>query len=129
MSPRDTLTSADRIALATYPQLWRITELRGAGWFFRPLLAETGVELLTGARLWPDGWSDAIAIRDLTDARAFRCDPASGEVWMREGGLVEVIDGLIELAAPHEPGAPRLVKATAPQLWTPAAGPHHAYNR
>jgi hypothetical protein len=127
VNPRDNLTAADQIALATYPQLWRIIELRGAGWFFKPVRIDGKLELLTGARLWPDGWSDAIAIRNLGDARAFRCDPASGEVWMREGGLVEVIDGLIELPAPHEPGAPRLVKASAPELWTPAAGPQHAF--
>jgi hypothetical protein len=70
-------------------------------------------------RIWPDGWSDAIAIRDLGDARAFRCDPAGGEVWKREGGLVEVIDGLVDLPAPDQPNAPRLAKATAPELWVP----------
>jgi hypothetical protein len=72
--------------------------------------------------MWPGGWSDAIAIRDLTDAKAFRCDPAGGEVWKHEGGLVEVVDGLTDLPAPHEPHAPRLVKARAPGLWLPAGG-------
>jgi hypothetical protein len=122
VNPRDTLTAADRRALAAYPQLGRVLELRGVGWFFRPLLVEGRVELLTGARMWPDQWSDAIAIRNLGDARAFRCDPAGGEVWKHEGGLVEVIDSLVALPAPHEPHAPRLVKATAPKLWTPAGG-------
>jgi hypothetical protein len=92
VNPRDNLTSADRIALATYPQLWRIVELReSGGWFFRPLLVEGRVELLTAARMWPDQWSDAIAIRNLGDARAFRCDPAGGEVWKREGLRREVL--------------------------------------
>lgn len=39
-----------------------------------------------------------------------------GEVWKREGGLVEVIDGLVELLAPDDPKAPQLAKATAPEL-------------
>ena len=113
------LTGTDRAALAVYPQLERLIELRESGWFFRPVLVDRELELLTGVRMWPDGWSDAVAIRDLGDARAFRCDPAGGEVWQREGGLVDVIDALADLPAPHEPGAPRLVKAAAPDLWLP----------
>jgi hypothetical protein len=53
------------------------------------------------------------------DAKAFRCDPAGEVVWQREGGLVEVIDGLLQLPGPNESGAPRLVKARAPKLWVP----------
>src|SRR5690349_5717190 len=94
------LTAADRAALAVYPELRRLIDLRdGGGWFFQPVQHERDLELLTGARTWLDGWSDAIAIRDLIDARAFRCDPLGGEVWKREGGLIEVIDGLLELPA------------------------------
>lgn len=107
-------------ALTLYPELQRLVELReGAGWFFQPVAVDRELELVTGARVWPDGWSDAIAIRSLGDARAFRCDPAGGEVWKREGGLIEVLDGLVELPAPYDPKAPRLVKAQAPTLWTP----------
>lgn len=108
-----------------YPELARLVELRhGHGWFFQPVHVRGELELLAGARVWPDGWSDAIAIRDLGDATAFRCDPAGGEVWQREGGLVDVADALAELPAPNEPGAPRLVKGTAPRLWTPDTGVH-----
>jgi hypothetical protein len=114
------LTTADRAALAAYPQLERLISLRdGGGWFFQPVQVQGELELLTGWRRWPDGWSDAIAIRDLGDARAFRCDPLGGEVWKREGGLVEVIDGVVELPAVDDPRAPQLVKARAPELWTP----------
>jgi hypothetical protein len=97
-----------------------LRELReDGGWVFQPVLVASELELLVGARVWPQGWSDAIAIRDVSDARAYRCDPDGGEVWQREGGLVEVIDGLLELPAPDQPGAPRLVKAKAARLWTP----------
>lgn len=118
------LTATDQAALAAYPQLQRLVELRdGGAWFFHPVQVDGVLELLTGARMWPGHWSDAVAIRDAGDARAFRCDPAGGEVWKREGGLVDVIDGLVELPAAGDPKAPRLVKATAPVLWTPAPRP------
>jgi hypothetical protein len=114
------LTTADQAALKLYPELGRLIDLRdGGGWFFQPVQVEGELELVAGARMWPDGWSDAIAVRDVGDARAFRCDPAGGEVWQCEGGLVEVVDGLVELPGPDQPNAPRLVKARAPQLWVP----------
>jgi hypothetical protein len=116
------LTIADRAALAAYPQLCRLIELRGGGgWFFRPVQVNGQLELLTGSRVWPLGWSDAMAIRDLGDTKAFRCDPAGGAVWKHEGGLVDVLDALLELPAPDEPKAPRLVRGKAPALWTPGA--------
>jgi hypothetical protein len=109
----------ERAAVARYPELQRLIDLRQCGgWSFQPVQVDGHLELLTGARVWPDGWSDAIAIRDRGDAKAFRCDPAGGEVWGREGSLAEVIDGLLELPEPGQPGAPTLVKARA-QLWTP----------
>jgi hypothetical protein len=114
------MTEADQAALAAYPELRGLIELRdGGGWFFRPVWIEGQLELLAGARVWPGGWSDAIAIRDLGDARAFRCDPAGGEVWKHEGSLAGAIAALAELPAPNEPGAPRLVKARPPRLWIP----------
>jgi hypothetical protein len=107
-------------ALVACPGLRRLRELReSGGWFFQPVLVASELELLVGARVWPQGWSDTIAIRDVGDARGFRCDPDGGEVWQRAGGLVEVIDGLLELPAPDQPGAPRLVKAKTARLWTP----------
>jgi hypothetical protein len=117
-SPR--LTADDQAAVTKYPALWRLVQLREGGqWFFQPVVVDGELELVTGARMWAGRWSDAIAIRDLGDARGLRCDPAGGEVWKREGGLVEVVDGLVELPPPDDPKAPRLVKGRAPRLWTP----------
>jgi hypothetical protein len=100
--------------------LRRLRELcEGGGWFFQPVLVASELELLVGVRAWPHGWSDTIAIRDLGDAKACRCDPAGGEAWQCAGGLVEVIDGLLELPAPDQAGAPRLARAEAATLWTP----------
>jgi hypothetical protein len=118
------LTDSDRAAVALYPELRRLIILRqDRRWHFVPNYRLGDVELLVGARVWrPEGWSDAIAIADHDDARAFRCDPAGGEVWGREGGFAEVIDSLIELPAPDEPDAPRLVRGPARRLWVPDAG-------
>lgn len=118
------LTGTDRISLTLYPELSRILEMReGNRWVLGFESDDSGTILLVhGARMWPGGWSEAVAIRGRDDARACRLDPAHGEVWLREGGLVDVLDGLIDLPAPHEPNAPRLVRAgTAPQLWLPAS--------
>ena len=63
------LTTAHHAALVCYPELARLIELRQAhGWLFQPIQVHGEVELLTGVRIWPLGWSDAIAIRDLGDA-------------------------------------------------------------
>jgi hypothetical protein len=114
------LTQTDIAAVAQYPELLRLLSLREqSAWRFMPEYRDGELELLTGARVWSDGWSDAIAIRNRDDAKAFRCDPAGGEVWGREGGLADVLDPLIELPAPYAPHAPMLVKARAPRLWTP----------
>jgi hypothetical protein len=116
-----TLTDSDHVAVALYPELRRLVILReDRRWLFSPNYRLGEMVLVVGVRVWPpEGWSDAIAIANRDDARAYRCDPAGGEVWGREGGLAEVIDGLIELPAPNEPSAPRLVKATAQRLWAP----------
>jgi len=90
------------------------------GGFFQPIQVEGELELVTGSRMWPERWSDALAIRGQGDAKGFRCDPVGGVVWQREGGLVEVVEGLVELPGPDEPGAPQLVKSRAPRLWVPS---------
>lgn len=112
---------ADRATLATYPQLHRLTELRDAGgWIFHLVRVDGELHLLVGTRMWPLGWSDAIAIRDVGDAKAFRCDPDGDEVWTYEGGLADVIDAVMELPAPDDPKAPRLVKARGSELRLPS---------
>lgn len=116
-----TLTQTDIAAVRLYPELLRLILLRDRSlWRFLPEYRDGELELVTGVRVWPDGWTEAIAIRSQDDAKAFRCDPAGGEVWGREGGLAEVLDGLVDLPAPHARHAPHLVKARAPRLWVPA---------
>lgn len=117
-----TPSSADRVAVRLYPELRRLISLRDQGdWQFFVRKDEM-IDLLAGFRIWPLGWTEAIAIADRDDAKAYRCDPAGGVVWGREGGLAEVIDGLAALPAPGEPGAPRLVRGPANRLWVPNVG-------
>ncbi|GAB3489116.1 hypothetical protein [Amycolatopsis cihanbeyliensis] len=113
--------NATEQALAAYPELRRLMELRDAGWMFLPHTDPDG-ELVEvrGVRAWPGtGSADALLVRYVTDAAALRSS-ADGVVWQREGGLVEVVDGLLTLPAPGTPGAPRLVRGSAPgKLWLP----------
>lgn len=117
------VTDGDRQSLTLYPELRRLLELReGYRWVFEVERDGIGeIQLVVGGRLWPSGWSEAVAIRDLHDVCGCRLDPAHGEVWMREGGLVEVIDELVTLPAPGQPGTPRLVRGRPlpRELWLP----------
>jgi hypothetical protein len=91
----------------------------GRAWCFKTIERDGQIELLECSRARHDGWSDAMAIRDVGDARAYRCNATGDIVWTREGSLVEVIDALMNLPAPDAPGAPRLVIGPGPSLWKP----------
>jgi hypothetical protein len=113
------VNTVDRAAVALYPNLQRLIDLRHGGWTFQPIHTSGELVMLAGWRLWPLDWSDAIAIRDLGDAKAYRCNPDGGEVWGKEGSLLDVLNELIELPEPGQPSAPTLVKGRPPTLWTP----------
>ena len=106
-------------ALAEFPELRRLIDLREAGWVFLPGFEDGELIEVHGVRTWPGGWADGIRVRYTTDAAALRVDHDGGVVWQREGTLCEVADGLLALPPPSAPGAPRLVKATGPLVWTP----------
>jgi hypothetical protein len=107
--------TAIEAALAAFPELQRLADLRDAGWSFLPI-TEDGGELveLRGVRAWPGGYADALRVIYRTDAAGLRIDHTGGVVWQREGGLVEVVDALLTLPAPDTPGAPRLVCGRSP---------------
>jgi len=109
----------DRAAVAAFPELQRLIDLRDAPWTWLPGIRDGDLVEVHGVRAWPGGWADAIRIRYTTDATALRIDSTGGVVWSLEGTLAEVTDGLTDLPDPNELGAPRLVKGTAPNLWTP----------
>ena len=114
------MRSVDQAAVREFPVLqWLIRLREEGGWTFVPIHTDGVLILLTGVRTWPDGWSDAFAMRDAGEARAYRCNPVGDVVWCREGDTAEALGGLLDLPAPTDPRAPRLAIGTAPRLWTP----------
>lgn len=111
-------SDAAREAIAAFPELAQLADLREAGWTFT-VTAESGQLVdVRGVVVWPGGWADALKVRAPTDAAGVRVDQDGGVVWRREGGLVEVLDGLLELPLPGDRLAPRLVRGSV-RLWTP----------
>lgn len=105
---------AERAAVAAFPALQRLLDLRDVGWQFQ----RTEVEV-RGFRTWPGAWADAIAVRYTSDAFGVRVDLDGGVVWRKEGSLLDVVDGLLALPTPGDQFAPRLVLGGLPGLWTP----------
>jgi hypothetical protein len=80
-------------------------------------------DLLVYIHPWPDGSTDALAVKGETDALAERTNPDGDPVWRHEGTLTDAIDALREVPPPNAANAPRLVlpgRATRPDLWRPA---------
>lgn len=107
-------------ALAAYPELASLMALNGAWRWMPPPRDESTGEMteLHGIRTWANsGEVDAIRVRTVTDAMGVRVDADNGVLWQREGGLTEVVHGLLELPEPGDRLAPRLVKRTESGLW------------
>ncbi|GAA3025327.1 hypothetical protein [Actinokineospora globicatena] len=109
--------NAAAAALTAHPELQRLFDMEGAGWHFVALRSEGSVVQIKAVLVWPDRWTDAILIHNHDDAGGLRLDPDGGIVAEHSGGMVEVIDFLLDLPAPGAPGAPSLVKARGPELW------------
>ncbi|WP_284740299.1 hypothetical protein [Amycolatopsis sp. RTGN1] len=103
------------------PAIEPLTTLMARGWELQPEFDNDGrLERFTGARTWDeDGFVDALRVKSETDAAAIRMDRAGGKVWEREGDALDVLHQLVDLPAPNDPLAPRLVVGSAPRLWTP----------
>lgn len=114
------------LAWAEFPELQRLADLQNAGWrLFAVKAGDGAVMRIDGMHVWPDpdhpeaDWVDTVMVLSPTDAKALRANPDNDVVWNREGTLGDVVDGLLALQPPGTPGAPRLVKGSAPRLWTP----------
>jgi hypothetical protein len=104
-------------ALAEFPALQRLIDLRDAGWIFLPTLDAGGTVIeVHSVRTWPGGWADALRVRYTTDARGLRTDHTGGITWQRDGTLDEIVDELITLPSPSGRHAPRLVIAQTSML-------------
>lgn len=111
-------------ALAAYPELQRLLDLDAAGWtWMPPPLDESGHPIeIHGFRSWGrTGQVDGLRVRSLTDAAAVRTDWEGGVLWRQDGGLVDVVERLLELPPPGSPFAPRLVRGLTPaeRRWMP----------
>ena len=108
-------------ALAAYPQLQRLIDMRHAGWRFS-LVPYESITNVKGLYVWFTAslpWGDMIQIRNINDAAAVRLNPRKEMVWKYTGGMTSAIDELLELPHPDDPHAPRLVIGTVRGLWTP----------
>lgn len=116
-----TLTYAEREAVAAFPELRRLIDLRdGGGWLFLPSSDRGELREMHGVRTYPEGYADAVRVRSGTDAAAVRTDHEGYRVWWCEGGLVEVVDALLAVPDPSQPNAPKLARGSATSmLWTP----------
>jgi hypothetical protein len=69
----------DRAAIAAFPELRRLVDLRRADWRFTPGTdAEGQLRQINAVRTWPGGYADALLVRYTTDAAGIRCDHAGG---------------------------------------------------
>lgn len=114
------ITPRHTAAFAEYPFLRDLMTLtRRDGWKVAPY---NGV-LTIAIRVYGDtGYTDSLSIVGPTNAKAERIDPDGGLVWKLDGTAADAINGLLELPAPGEPGAPFLVigrGAKRSDLWTP----------
>jgi len=115
-------TDSDRRAVALYPELQSLIDIRELGWVFRVKPAEDLI-VVKGMYLHKVGmvyWADMLEIRALTDAVAVRLNPDRDVVWNVTGTLVDIVNGLIQLPHPSSPLAPRLVLSRVSTLWIPS---------
>ncbi|MFT7871266.1 MULTISPECIES: hypothetical protein [Amycolatopsis] len=103
------------------PAIEPFTTLLRRHWEFLPVFDADGLlKKITGAFTWEvDGFVDALRVKSETDAAAIRMDHAGGKVWEREGDALTILHQLVDLPAPSDPRAPRLVIGSAPRVWTP----------
>lgn len=105
-------------AMRTYPELRQLAQLRSDGWTFLSLQErpdDPGPSGIVGYRQRGD-FVDVLYVFGRTEARAARLlddtpGARGGLVWERAGALADTVAALLELPAPGEPGAPRLLIA------------------
>lgn len=108
-------------ALAAYPDLQRLIDMRDAGWTFTLVDGSDGAEV-KGLYVWrttTKPWGDMVQIRNIDDAAAVRLNPLREMVWGYEGTMSGAVNELLELPHPESRNAPKLAIGTLRGLWTP----------
>ncbi len=112
---------SDAEAVRLYPELQALVTAKAAGWVFRGLVENEQPVGIAGSYSRQQ-YTDAIFVFDRNNVSAARVLDESyggGCVWSKEGSdLQEVVQELLGLPEPGEPGAPSLVKRSS-LLWTP----------
>ncbi|GAA3035928.1 hypothetical protein [Actinokineospora globicatena] len=104
-------------ALRRFPELGALVALRERQWRFH-LLTENDQLVAVAATHTEERYTDAVFVFDQHHVLANRL-VEDGVVWMKDGNdLVEVVNDLLSLPAPGEPGAPALVIRPS-SLWIP----------
>jgi len=99
------------------------------GYLFHHLKDDEGcISRLVGSFGWGEFY-DRIDITDEAAAvavRAVMAGLAGTEeiVWKHEGDALSVINAMLALPNPGEPGAPRLLRRAPSDVWLPATRPH-----
>lgn len=118
MDPADVVPIEE--AVRRYPKLAGLQALVDRQWRFVSHEKDGRPVHLDGFLCWPHEITDAISIHSETNAYGVRTTGDERDiVWTRTGSLDQVVDGLLELPAPGEPNAPRLVIGRSQPLWTP----------
>lgn len=119
MNPEDVVPVEE--AIRRYPGLASLRALVDRDWkFFTREASDGNLLQVDGFYCWPGEVTDAIAIHSETNAYGVRTFGDENDiVWKHIGTLTDVINGLLELPAPGESTAPRLVIGRTPTLWTP----------
>lgn len=118
------MSPLDRVAVAAFPALSRLIDLRDRpGWMFMPKVKNGVCLAVQGICAWPQGFADTFHCESVDDAAAQRIDYHGAVTWSESGTLVEVIDKIVdELISPDDPLAPRLVRRFGKPLsglWMP----------
>jgi hypothetical protein len=115
------MNEGERAALAAHPDLRRLAALRDqGGWQFMHHEDGSGnINMTTGYRSWPDGSTDVLQFHGPGNAWAWRGNRDGAMVWSQSGGLLDVINHLLELPDPAAPHAPRIVIGSGRKLWQP----------
>ncbi|WP_020668688.1 hypothetical protein [Amycolatopsis nigrescens] len=95
-------SDSDRAAVAVFPELQRLIDLREVGWLFTYVHDRDGLlVMVAGLRMWRGVLqADALRVKSPPDAQALRSGP-DHTIWFRTGTLAEVVDGLLSLPVPQ----------------------------
>ncbi|PXY21110.1 hypothetical protein [Prauserella muralis] len=96
------MTSTDAAHVAAWPEVQHLIDLRDGGWSFAHKYGDNGeIRQINGKYVHPSGHVDGLRVRERNDAAAVRWDGDGRVLWEHEGGVVDVVEGLLGLPNPE----------------------------